>query len=631
MGFSVLSFLLLSSSVLADSAVTTTTISIAESCTMSGTTNTAHTADLVNGTYSGTNYPTGIGQTTLKVFCNDNNGFAIYAIGYTNDEYGNNKLHWSGATSTSDTTNDINTGIYSSGATTSSWSMKLSAVAGAYAATIDDGVSANNNSTDNFTNWHIVPTEYKRVAYRTSGTDLNTNNNGTGSSITTTYDAYVSATQPAGTYVGQVKYTLVHPNKSDQSNKPMSPIPSNLLTARYIIYAPNTSDIEGDMSSLGYTEALHAASPKAGRQSASGSTVTLRAPNFKRSGYGFAGWSTAYDASTATNPVIYGPNETTSTNPQDARGLDVSGGAVLYPVWIAKEANVTMQTFNSTNYSTYTSAPNGTVIALEDERDHDVYAVAKLADGNWWMIENLRLDNTATLTTTNTHNPLHDTNNIVTLKTDYANGTIENHLAASNNTWCTSYNVACDDQTMLNTNNTNRSLTASYIGTGSTTYYQWHSYGNYYNWYSATAGNGTYGFSINNNSVTGDLCPAGWHLPKGGDKNNTANSEFWALGLAIVGAEPANTSSQTRPNYTGDPEGNNASNAIRAYPNNFVYSGYWFRAEVRNRSSYGSYWSSSANNSSYAYGLYLGGSSVTPGTDYYNKFEGYSVRCIAGS
>ena len=34
----------------------------------------------------------------------------------------------------------------------------------------------------------------------------------------------------------------------------------------------------------------------------------------------------------------------------------------------------------------------GEVKALKDQRDNNVYTVAKLADGNCWMIENLRLD-----------------------------------------------------------------------------------------------------------------------------------------------------------------------------------------------------------------------------------------------
>ncbi len=204
--------------------VTTTTVNIAESCNLRATTDTAHTATIIGGTYSGTNYANGIGQTTLKAFCNDSAGFAIYAIGFTNDEYGNNKLHWSGASSASDDTNAISTGIYTSGTTVNStWSMKLAAVSGTYAATIDDGVAAHNDSTENFTTWHTVPTEYKRVAYRLSGTDTEQQGgNSIGSSITTTYDAYISATQPAGAYVGQVKYTLVHPSSEGAPEIPVT-------------------------------------------------------------------------------------------------------------------------------------------------------------------------------------------------------------------------------------------------------------------------------------------------------------------------------------------------------------------------------------------------------------------------
>ena len=186
-------------------SASTATVTVRESCSMIGTTNPPHTVDLVNGTYSGTDYPSGISQTTLKAFCNDNSGFAIYAIGYTNNEYGNTTLHWGGASDTSDTTNAINTGLYIAGSTTNStWSMKLTSVSGTYAPTISDGT----NNTENFTTWHVVPQEYTKVVYFNSSTGYTT---GQGSSLTTTYDAYISNTQPAGTYTGQVKYTLVHP------------------------------------------------------------------------------------------------------------------------------------------------------------------------------------------------------------------------------------------------------------------------------------------------------------------------------------------------------------------------------------------------------------------------------------
>ena len=204
----VLSFLALSSPP-ASATVTTTTVNISESCTMTSINNTAHTATLMNGTYSGTDYATGIGSTTLKTFCNDNAGYAIYAIGYTNDTYGNTKLHWNKAESTSDTTNDINTGIYTSGSTiNSTWSMKLASVNGTYITTITDGT----NNTENFTTWHVIPEAYTLVAYNTSNTDMEVNGSGEGSSVTVTYDSYISAGQPAGAYMGKVKYTLVHPS-----------------------------------------------------------------------------------------------------------------------------------------------------------------------------------------------------------------------------------------------------------------------------------------------------------------------------------------------------------------------------------------------------------------------------------
>ena len=86
LGLTILSLLLLTSSQVLADTVTDTTIDVPVSCTMTGTNNTAHTATILNGTYSGTNYSNGIGQTTLRVFCNDGAGYAIYAIGVTGNE-----------------------------------------------------------------------------------------------------------------------------------------------------------------------------------------------------------------------------------------------------------------------------------------------------------------------------------------------------------------------------------------------------------------------------------------------------------------------------------------------------------------------------------------------------------------
>ena len=70
----------------ADDVIDDVAINIPVACTMTGTINTPHTANVESGTYVAD-----IGTTTLKAVCNDANGFSIYAIGYSNQEYGNNK------------------------------------------------------------------------------------------------------------------------------------------------------------------------------------------------------------------------------------------------------------------------------------------------------------------------------------------------------------------------------------------------------------------------------------------------------------------------------------------------------------------------------------------------------------
>ena len=65
-------------------------ITVPVSCTISGTGMNTHNANINNGLYEDD-----IGSTTLHAFCNDNEGFAIYAAGYTGNEVGgtnSNKL-----------------------------------------------------------------------------------------------------------------------------------------------------------------------------------------------------------------------------------------------------------------------------------------------------------------------------------------------------------------------------------------------------------------------------------------------------------------------------------------------------------------------------------------------------------
>lgn len=648
-----------------DSTISTALVTVGESCTLTGATDTAHTATLVGGTYSGTSYANGIGQTTLKVFCNDSGGFAIYAIGYTNEEYGNNKLHWDKAASASDNTNAISTGIYTSGTTVNStWSMKLSAVSGTYAATIDDGVAAHNNSTENFTTWHAVPTEYKRVAYRLSGTDVEVSGSGTGSSITTTYDAYVSETQPAGAYVGKVKYTLVHPSTE---GAPVIPLRPTDAPAYSIIYAPNASDIIGDMSSLGSVTA----SAIAGKQTkisgtsstditASTTEVELIAPNYARSGYGFAGWSEDFVADNSS--TIYGPNETITI---EADSLSPNG-KILYPVWVASSGDMqewtgcsglTAATYNSTTGKV--SAALNQLTALTDTRDGNVYTVARLADGKCWMVENLRLNNEHTTSSADIVKaqgyytyPGTGTNygDFIGLANsedaNFAESTIANSLYSNNGN--TTVNIGSDEASYriprYNNNNTNVSINATNsVGTtlinshnASNGFARWQGYGNYYNWPAAIASTNkysTYSGANGSDAAGTSICPSGWELPLGYLSTGDITQGISDAANRVGGFSYLDRMMGGTGNAQSSTEGATQSIKWRTFPNNMVFSGNFNNSSAYSRGVNGAYWTRSAfyaqNHSHDAYRSTFSSEGVNPGSYISGKYFALTVRCVA--
>ena len=600
------------------SVVDEVNITVPISCSLTGTGMNTHNANIVNGTYQAD-----IGTTTLKAFCNDNAGFAIYATGYTGNEIGgtnSNKLV--GTTSSSNATIDTGTATSAGSPDISNWAMKLTTVLSptpTYPITLDNG----------FGSYSAVPNSYTKVAHRDSNTDIGTNAEGT--TLTTTYAAYISKTQPADTYSGQVIYTLVHPSDAEA---PLSPQPS---TAGCINYFANASTAVGTM----------------GCQSArDGRTTTLLASNFSRTGYGFAGWSDKYDYATNSSAKFYGPQEAI-TVPTGT----TTNGLSLYAVWIKSEGSIQdtnkVTALCGTNVvgGSLTTAPtDGTanltsVTALTDERDNQTYAIARLADGNCWMIENLRLEaehtrsaedqalaqGYGTSSTYGNFGGLADAessnfSNSTTANSFYYSGTQEGTASISIGT--SNYpGRRMPRYNDLNTTNRASNPTSNSFANDNTTGGMY-SYGNYYTWHAAIADltyNGT-----NNQSTTGtSLCPAGWHLPKGGWSTNASNSEFWQYGLAIMGNAPSNSgayqSSETNAN------GDTATKALRKYPNNFLYSGFFDTSSANLRGSDGYYWSSTAYDNNYSYFLYLASSIVNPGLSNSYKSGGQSIRCTVGS
>ena len=525
-------------------------VNVAAACSMSSSNESAHSTTMVNN-----DTKENVGITTFTATCNDPGGLAIYAIGYSNDEYGNTNMIGS--------LGNIATGTNDS---TSNWSMKLMNT---------EGFAAPDFLQSSYT---AVPSTYTKVAARNSNTT-----SATSFGVSATYRFHTSATQPADTYVGKVKYTMVHPATKLPQDGPM-----NCARGR-ICYSPNANDTEGTMATQNVA-----------------TSVELLPSNFSRTGYGFAGWSDKYDYATNPEAKFYGPNETITLNAADYTGTNP--GLSLYAVWVKSQGNLQDSTKVASVCSNLTQAgPSVTptlssVSALTDERDNNTYAIAKLADGKCWMIENLRLadkdsnNNYIELSATNTNNPSLPLTNV------YSSSTTSNHLSVSTNptstAWCMdSDSAACVDQSMLYTGNTTDR------GTNPATYANTYSYGNYYNWYSATAGSGTYSMSSGN--TAGDLCPKGWTLPTSG----STDKDFATL-YTNLSSTPAN---------------------IRNYPNNFLYSGYIYGSSVERRGEYGNYWSKSAFSSetANAYFLIFLSGYVDPSRGYYGRSVGFSVRCLA--
>lgn len=145
-------------------------------------------------------YNNNVGTSDFTIFCNDTNGYALYAIGYSNDTYGTTDMIGSDPNSP-----NIVTGTATSG-TTSNWAMKMSATAGTYRPTITGEAQGD---TDDFTDFHNIPSTFTKVATFPAVTDRTT-----GSRLQATYAVYISPNQRADTYTGKVRYTLFHPDNS---------------------------------------------------------------------------------------------------------------------------------------------------------------------------------------------------------------------------------------------------------------------------------------------------------------------------------------------------------------------------------------------------------------------------------
>ncbi|MBQ3474187.1 hypothetical protein IJH24_02055 [Candidatus Saccharibacteria bacterium] len=755
--FTLLSGFILSSSFVSavdDTVIDDINISIPLACTINGSGMGSHTATINNGTYE-----SDIGTTTIQAFCNDNEGFSIYAIGYTDNSHGKNVL----SSVSLGSTYDIATGTGTSG--NSQWAVKLATNSGAtYPITLQNNYGA----------YHTIPSDYELVAKRTSNTDVG--QGAIGATLSTTYQVFISDSQPAGRYVGKVKYVMVHPHDTykgskdeyeviydgsgstfsngDRTNKvvyeeecdtmyertaptisktsnmdnegnvissltenndTLDPITISGANMLKIVLKYNAGDsiclgvsesfiddwdyskcangtydyyhhynyltsggsaiktfyIDGDTvtfdfvssgqsyssnNNWGYFAQVYpiyetqrtgtqeasvcriSSTPKSGtydttvnwqgqwylnvngpeiitfnsesdvieyleinQPNSTGATihlyayypyyitydgnnatagnmstysqtidysfneVTLTAPNFYKTNYGFAGWSENPNATVNSVNKIFGPNETIAGSELKAHN------AILYAVWVQTAG--TLQ-----GWSGCSGLSEGQVTALTDSRDGQTYAVAKLDDGNCWMIENLRLEATNSSDGTKAQGFGGGFSGLANPETsNFSNTSTANSKYSSSNISSTNRSYRFPRY-----NNTNITFLSTSPASNDSNIY---GYGNYYTWAAAKANISDLASRSDSMAANTSICPSGWRLPL---------------------------------TYTTNPE----------YPNNIVYSGNINGSTISSRGSNGYYWlstvSSARNADSIVRVQYNDYGFGTIGQKYY----GYSVRCM---
>ena len=448
------------------------------------------------------------------------------------------------------------------------------------------GFRKNNGTTDSpsYTNWFAVGENAnnntiiydtdtgnaaycENLSYPLNNTDCDAGSYDTHS---VNFGAKLTSSLPAGTYTNNVVFSAVAKDEG----------------ARYTLdFHPNGGE-----------------NVMAKRAIIKGSTTTLPRTGFVMSGYYIKGWAlTQADAEaasvtashpTATTPssLTYRAGKTVEVNDliiaAIAAGQSVEQNALinLYAIWEPDADPI--QGFMCRNLSA------GESTALKDTRDGQKYTVKKLADGNCWMMDNLAVSDVLMTD--------QDTNLATNATFDLTTG-----VTYSGSTgWCQENSDACDNVKAVYVDNTN---------------------GGYYNWYTATAGNGTYSTSTDGTTIVYDICPKGWHLPVGG--NNSTTNQFARLDIAL---NPQDSLAGT--NRHNDTSGIDATALATSFAN--LTSIFPLVGRIDGSlvvvGTRGYYQSSTARSdtSSYFLDLQSGNSYVAP-RSHSVKYTGLSIRCVA--
>lgn len=278
----------------------------------------------------------------------------------------------------------------------------------------------------------------------------------------------------------------------------------------------------------------------------------------------------------------------------------------------------TMQEFSTRSEAIKNSMTTGTVYTLTDTRDGESYKIAKLADGNVWMLENLNLAGGTALSADDTD-----------VTSEYINGfTSQSRLAKSGDaitlpaSATTGFNnTGARNAFIYNSGNkTNCGASGQNIPCYS-----------YYSWTAATLGgmrnNGSTAETRTGYNAAASICPKGWKLPAATTSNADPRiNSNWKTGdwYAIVEAYGVNLEN----NYSQS-SGSFYNNAGPGTTPNFILAGGYDSGSFFDGGSGGHYWSSTVDSDSYAYYPSFTSAGGFNTASLRQDRYGFSIRCIA--
>ena len=435
--------------------------------------------------------------------------------------------------------------------------------------------------------------------------------------------------------------SYVYPNTSNYRNYgyPIRCVAEQSNTGTTTItFDKNASDATGTMSSQTYN---------------ANTLNTLSSNSFSRSGYLFNSWNTEADGSGASyandaqfyvasgtntnNVTLYaqwdkaytvtfatGSNVTgivfdgtTYTNGQTVQVLPGSSYSIsgsyntryAFSGWSSTAGTFGNSSYQNTTFSTTANATitlTGQYVNTEiktlttstcpttptptyDNRDNEVYWVAKLADNKCWMLDNLRLDPTS-VSLAGLQGKTNASNTTLGYLKNGGGSSPYNTTAVANKTSeFYQYN-----QAQVNINYKNNTTTSYGSGSGKI--------GVYYNYCAASAGSYCYASGAATGNVSEDLCPANWH--------SSSSDEYVAL---------YNAYSRNQTNF---------KNAFST-----PLSGYFYGSSAYDQGSYGRFWSSTYKDGRSPLYMFVFSSGVTESSysTSDNRNDGYSLRCLLSS